>query len=65
MNDLIGRAITAAAEPSSNIRDQVAELGGTRAVAALTGRSNEPSGAGPKTTTCQPGVTPPRPSTPQ
>ena len=39
MNDLIGRAITAAAEPSANIRDQVAELGGTRAVAALTGRS--------------------------
>src|SRR6478752_192558 len=39
MNDLIGRAITAAAEPSANIRDQVAELGGTHAVAALTGRS--------------------------
>ena len=39
MNNLIGRAITAAAEPSANIRDQVAELGGTRAVAPLTGRS--------------------------
>jgi hypothetical protein len=39
MSNLIGRAITAAAEPSTNVRDQVAELGGTRAVAALTGRS--------------------------
>src|SRR5664279_2332126 len=36
---LIGRGLTRSGPPSANIRDQVTELGGTRAVAELTGRS--------------------------
>ena len=37
--ELIGRGLTRSGPPSANIRDQVGELGGTRAVAELTGRS--------------------------
>lgn len=39
ITELIGRALSGGREPSAAVRDQVAELGGTRAVAQRVGRS--------------------------
>jgi hypothetical protein len=39
IEQLIDRGLTHAPPPSTSVREQIGELGGTRAVAALTGRS--------------------------